>query len=66
MPWWWVWLMVGAAGVVILAGLRWALADFVLDLFGSKHADWSPHRNRQAVEAHGAEPEPGRALGGGD
>jgi len=32
---WWVWWVAGAAGVTILAVLRWALADFLLDQFGS-------------------------------
>ena len=31
----WVWWVAGAAGVTILAVLRWALADFLLDRFGS-------------------------------
>ena len=31
----WVWWVAGAAGVTILAVLRWALADFLLDQFGS-------------------------------
>ncbi len=35
MSWWWVWWVAGAAGVTILAVLRWALADFLLDQFGS-------------------------------
>src|SRR5438552_14176120 len=35
MSWWWVWCVAGAAGVAILAGLRWALADLLLDQFGS-------------------------------
>jgi len=35
MSWWWVRCVAGAAGVAILAGLRWALADLLLDQFGS-------------------------------
>jgi len=35
----WVWWVAGAAGVTILAVLRWALADFLLDQLGS-FPDW--------------------------
>jgi hypothetical protein len=41
MSWWWVWLVVGLVGVAVLAGLRWALADFLLDRFGSRRMGWS-------------------------
>jgi hypothetical protein len=33
---WWVWWIAGLAGVAVLAGLRWVLADFLLDRFGSR------------------------------
>ena len=36
---WWAWWVAGAVGVAILAGLRWALADFLLDQLGS-FPDW--------------------------
>ena len=52
MSWWWVWLVVGLVGVAILAGLRWALADFLLDRFESRRMGWS----------HSPESEPSRAL----
>lgn len=31
---WWMSWVAGAGGVAILAGLRWALADVLLDQFG--------------------------------
>jgi hypothetical protein len=31
----WVWVVVGAVVVAVLGSLRWALADFLLDEFGS-------------------------------
>ncbi len=42
---WWV---VGVAGVAILAGVRWALADFLLDQFGAP-----PDAVTQAAHAKG-------------
>ncbi len=56
MSWWWVWLVVGLVGVAVLAGLRWALADFLLDRFGLRRMGWS----------HNPESEPSRALRAGD
>lgn len=34
------WIAGGAAIVLLLGGLRWALADFLLDRFGSPLFDW--------------------------
>ena len=43
---WWSWLVVGIAVVIAVGALRWTLADFVLDRFGSRPADWSKHPRR--------------------
>jgi len=36
---WWGWWVTGLAGVAVLIALRWALADFLLDRFGSPGTD---------------------------
>jgi hypothetical protein len=47
---WWVWLLVGVAAMITVGALRWTLADFVLDRFGSRPADWPTDRQRPEVE----------------
>ena len=44
----WVWVVVGAAVVAILGSLRWALADFLLDQFGSLTDSLTRERSKRA------------------
>ena len=61
---WWVWWVAGAVGVAILGGLRWALADFLLDQFGSRRWTVSEHRQPSEFESAGADVS--RGAGGDD
>jgi len=46
---WWMWL----AGGVAIGGMRWAIADFVLDRFGSRRLDWPAARHHDGGAARG-------------
>lgn len=62
---WRVWLVV-VAGVATLGGLRWVLADFLLDQFGSRRTGWLPYEDRRPSERESAEPRLTGAPRGGD
>jgi len=53
---WWLWVVaIVIALVVLLSGLRWALADYALDHFGSWR-DWLAQRSEAGDDADQARP----------
>ena len=60
---WWLWWVVGVGGVAILSGLRWVLADFLLDRFGSTR--WTEYSHRPPPGLERAEADVSRASGPG-
>ena len=45
---WWVWWVAGC--VALFTGLRWALADLLLDWLGSPRTSWADHERRRTPQ----------------
>jgi hypothetical protein len=54
------WWIVGGSVAALLGGLRWALADYLLDRFGSPLFDWGE------AGADATWPSPGAGSAGSD
>lgn len=47
---WWMWWVAGLTGIAVLGGLRWVLADLLLDRFGTPRTDWTVYEHHRSSE----------------